>query len=47
MTTLPLKSESFTGFPSTSFNCHSGATFFKLGRRGLNATKKEANAGKK
>src|SRR5258708_9084522 len=29
MTTLPLKSESFTGFPSTSLNCQSGAAFFE------------------
>src|SRR6516225_4263800 len=29
MTTLPLKSESFTGFPSTSLKCHSGAAIFE------------------
>ncbi len=31
MTTLPLESESFTGFPSTSLNCQSGAVGFNLG----------------
>jgi hypothetical protein len=29
ITTLPLKSESFTGFPSTSFNCQSGAAILE------------------
>src|SRR5690348_13547525 len=29
MTTLPLKSESFTGFPSTSLKCQSGAAIFE------------------
>src|SRR6516162_7678893 len=29
MTTLPLKSESLTGFPSTSLNCQSGAAIFE------------------
>ena len=29
MTTLPLKLESFTGFPSTSLKCQSGAAIFE------------------
>src|SRR6266478_4847962 len=32
ITTLPLKSESFTGFPSTSFNCQSGAAILSVAR---------------
>src|SRR5258708_13599157 len=31
ITTLPLKSESLTGFPSTSFNCQSGAAILESG----------------
>src|SRR5260370_41985835 len=33
MTTLPLKSESLTGFPSTSLNCQSGAAVFEAASR--------------
>src|SRR5258708_32283799 len=42
MITLPLKSESFTGFPSTSLNCKSGAAILESVARHVAPPKRKA-----
>src|SRR6266446_8604320 len=42
MITLPLKSEIFTGFPSTSLNCQSGAAIIESVARDVAPPKRKA-----